>query len=84
MSRQKWSVIDGTCVEAFTWPIESADGRAGIVDQDEFDQLANSGHLNDSHVVSAAEAAHSLLPLVQMKTEPFGEAARPWLRALRS
>lgn len=166
MSKQKWSVTDGTCAEAFSWPVEhlgrdehgtwlgsrqgnpvrqpdgrrveaqehdavwlvsegawwlpafwfttetdltidictpptldgsvwtfvdleldlfrSADGRAGIVDQDEFDQLAKSGHLADSHVVSATKAAQSLLPLVQMKTEPFGEAARPWLRALRA
>jgi predicted RNA-binding protein associated with RNAse of E/G family len=166
MSKQKWSVIDGTCAEAFSWPVEhlgsdehgtwlgsrrgspvrqpdgrsveaqerdavwlvsegawwlpafwftdetdltidictpprldggvwtfvdleldlfrSADGRAGVVDRDEFDQLAASGHLADSHVVSASEAAQTLLPLVQTKAEPFGDAARPWLRALRA
>lgn len=61
----------------------SADGRAGIVDQDEFDDLVQAGHLTDSQVASAAQAAQSLLPLVQGKAEPFGDAAQPWLRALR-
>ena len=166
MSKQKWSVIEGTCAEAFSWPIthlgndqfgtwlgscqgnpvrqpdgrrleaqqydavwlvsesawwlpafwfteetdltidictpprlvgnvwtfvdleldlfRSADGRAGIVDQDEFEELARSGHLADDHIVNATEAAQSLLPLVEMKSEPFGEAARPWLQVLRS
>ena len=165
MSKHKWSVTDGVCAEAFSWPIaclgqdeygtwlgsrqgnsvrrsadrrvepqkhdavwlvspgawwltafwftdatdltidicapptldgdvwtfvdleldlfRSADGQAGIVDQDEFDALASSGHVSDSHLASAADAAESLLPLVQAKAEPFGEAARPWLRALR-
>jgi protein associated with RNAse G/E len=61
----------------------SADGRAGIVDQDEFDELALSGHLTDSQVATATEVAQSLLPLVQMEAEPFGGAARAWLRSLR-
>jgi protein associated with RNAse G/E len=62
----------------------SADGRAGIVDQDEFDELALSGHLTDSQVATAIEVAQSLLPLVQTEAEPFGGAARVWLRSLRS
>lgn len=62
----------------------SADGRAAIVDQDEFDELALSGHLTDSQVATATEVAQSLLPLVQMAAEPFGGAARAWLRPLRS
>lgn len=166
MSKQKWSVSSGTCMEAFSWSIENlgrdnygtwlgaragnpvrqpdghgveaqkhdavwlvadeawslpafwyteqtdltidictppifldgvwtfvdleldlfrrADGHAGIVDQDEFDQLAESGHVPASQLAHAAEAARSLLPLVQAKSEPFGEAARVWLRALRA
>lgn len=56
---------------------------AGIVDQDEFDELALSGHLTDSQVATATEVAQSLLPLVQMDAEPFGGAARAWLRSLR-
>ncbi|MFE5308569.1 DUF402 domain-containing protein [Isoptericola sp. NPDC056605] len=62
----------------------SADGRAGIVDQDEFDELALSGHLTDSQVMTASEVAQALLPLVQSEAEPFGGAARAWLRSLRS
>lgn len=62
----------------------SADGHADIVDQDEFEELAKSGHLAENQLANAAEAAESLLPLLQAKSEPFGDAARPWLRALRS
>ena len=164
ISKQKWSVTEGTCAEAFSWPVvhlgddqfgtwlgsrqgnpvrqadgrrveaqrhdavwlvsdgawwltafwftdetdltvdictpprlvggvwsfvdleldlfRSADGRAGIVDQDEFEELAGSGHLADGQVASAAEAAQSLLPLVEMRSEPFDEAARPWFQVL--
>ncbi|MCC2336383.1 DUF402 domain-containing protein [Cellulomonas wangsupingiae] len=64
--------------------VRAADGRAGIVDQDEFDELALSGHLTDSQVATATEVARALLPLVQMEAEPFGRAARAWLQALRS
>ncbi|MFC7876617.1 DUF402 domain-containing protein [Isoptericola sp. NPDC057391] len=166
MSKRKWSVAEGTCSEAFSWPVEhlgsdehgiwlgsrrgspvrqpdgrrvepqehdgvwlvaegawwvpafwftaatdltidictpprlddavwsfvdleldlfrSADGRAGIVDQDEFDELALSGHLTDRQVANATETAWSLLPDVEAKAEPFGDTARTWLRALRS
>lgn len=164
MSKQKWSVVDGTCAEAISWSVETlgsdefgtwlgsrqgnpvrhrdgrrveaqahdavwlvsegawwlsafwftdetdltidictppvlagnawtfvdleldlfrrADGHAGVVDQEEFDRLVESGHLTDTQVRNAAGAARSLLPLVSAKSEPFGEAARPWLRTL--
>lgn len=60
-----------------------SDGTAGIVDQQEFDELAATGLLMRSQIDNAVVTAKRLLPLVESRTEPFGDAARPWLRRLR-
>lgn len=59
-----------------------ADGTAGIVDEDEFEQLAASGLISPRETRVATEAAQSVLSLVQARAEPLGDAARPWLEAL--
>jgi protein associated with RNAse G/E len=75
---ETWSFLDLE-LDLFRTP----DGRAGIVDQDEFDSLAASGLISDHAIATAEATAHSLLPLVQHRSEPFGDAALPWLRSLR-
>jgi protein associated with RNAse G/E len=61
-----------------------SDGQAAIVDQEEFDLLAASGLVAESELQTAADTARDLLPLIQTRSEPFGDAALPWLRALRA
>ena len=61
-----------------------ADGQAAIVDQEEFDLLAASGLVAESQVQKASETARELLPLIRARSEPFGDAALPWLQALRA
>jgi predicted RNA-binding protein associated with RNAse of E/G family len=60
----------------------AADGRAGIVDQGEWELLAESGLISEEVVRTADEAAETLLSLVEGRTEPFGSAALPWLHGL--
>lgn len=59
-----------------------ADGRAGVVDQDEWDLLVASGLVDDDEVRAVRETASALLPLVEHRAEPFGDAALPWLGGL--
>jgi predicted RNA-binding protein associated with RNAse of E/G family len=75
---ETWSFLDLE-LDLFRTP----DGRAGIVDQDEFEPLAASGLVSDHEVGTADATARALLPLVQRRSEPFGDAALPWLRSLR-
>ncbi|WP_158068462.1 DUF402 domain-containing protein [Serinicoccus sp. CUA-874] len=74
---ETWSFIDLE-LDLFRRP----DGRAGLVDQDEWDLLAGSGLIVDEAVRAAEETARSLLPLVERQVEPFGHAALPWLHGL--
>lgn len=74
---ETWSFIDLE-LDLFRLP----DGRAGIVDQDEWELLAGSGLISDEAVRVVEESARSLLPLVERKVEPFGHAALPWLHTL--
>lgn len=75
---ETWSFLDLE-LDLFRTP----DGRAGIVDQDEFDLLAAPGLLSDREVEMADAAARALLPLVQRRSEPFDNTALPRLRTLR-
>ncbi|RYC13780.1 DUF402 domain-containing protein [Nocardioides zhouii] len=61
----------------------AADGRAGIVDQDEFDLIAASGTLSQHEIETAETTARVLLPLVEQRSEPFDDTALAWLRMLR-
>lgn len=72
-----WSFVDLE-LDLFRRP----DGRAGIVDQDEWEALVAADLLSDDEVITAEGAARSLLPLVEDRVEPFGAAALPWLRSL--
>lgn len=76
---ETWSFVDLE-LDLF----RSADGHAGIVDQEEFDRLAASGLVADSELQKAADTARELLPLIRARSEPFGDAALPWLHALRA
>lgn len=60
----------------------SADGRAGVVDHDEWDLLADSGLLSSSEIRSVSNTAETLLPLLEHRVEPFGSAALAWLHKL--
>jgi predicted RNA-binding protein associated with RNAse of E/G family len=62
----------------------AADGRAGIVDQDEFAVLAASGTLSVSEVEAAEATARALLPLVERRSAPFDDTALAWLEVLRA
>ena len=76
-SGETWSFVDLE-LDLFRRP----DGRAGIVDQDEWDLLAGSGLLSDDEIRAVGETARTLLPLVEDRMEPFGWAALPWLHSL--
>jgi len=76
---ETWSFVDLE-LDLFRRP----DGHAGIVDQDEFDLLAASGLISEREVQQAAETAQELLPLIQARSEPFGDAALHWRQALRA
>lgn len=78
LSEGTWTFVDLE-LDLFRTP----DGRAGIVDQDEFEELARSGYLTDSQARRALDAADALLQLVTDHAEPFGQAALPWLRSLQ-
>ena len=78
LNGETWSFLDLE-LDLFRTP----DGRAGILDQDEFDLLAASGLLSDREVEMADATARALLPLVQHQSEPFDKRALPWLRMLR-
>lgn len=73
-----WSIVD---LELDLY--RNAMGQAGVVDQDEFAGLAASGLVTDRELAAASDTADRLLPLVQLRAEPFGQAARPWLQTLR-
>ena len=62
----------------------AADGRAGIVDQDEFAVLAASGMLAQNEIDTAEATARTLLPLVKRRSEPFDDTAHDWLEVLRA
>ena len=76
-SGETWSFVDLE-LDLFRTP----DGRAGIVDQDEWDLLAGSGLISDGEIRTVGETARTLLPLVEDRMEPFGCAALPWLHSL--
>lgn len=61
----------------------NAEGGAAIVDQDEFAALAAAQLVDESDLSAAEDAADQLLPLVRQRAEPFGQAARAWLRRAR-
>jgi predicted RNA-binding protein associated with RNAse of E/G family len=61
----------------------AADGRSGIVDQDEFAQLAASAVLSAGEIDAAELTARALLPLVERRSEPFDDTALAWLEVLR-
>ena len=58
------------------------DGRAGVVDQDDWDLLVGSGLVSDDAVRTVEETARILLPLVEHRVEPFGDAGLTWLDSL--
>ena len=76
-SGETWSFVDLE-LDLFRRP----DGRAGIVDQDEWDLLAGSGLISKDEIRTVSEAARTLLPLVEDRMEPFDCAALPWLHSL--
>lgn len=77
VSGRTWSFVDLE-LDLF----RAADGRAGIVDEDEWELLAGSGLISDEVVRTAGETARTLLSLVEVRSEPFGGAALPWLQCL--
>jgi protein associated with RNAse G/E len=77
LSGETWTFVDLE-LDLFRRP----DGRAGVVDHDEWDLLAGSGLISDDEIRAATETARTLLPLVEDKVEPFGYAALPWLQSL--
>lgn len=74
---ETWSFVDLE-LDLFRTP----DGRAGVVDQDEWALLAGSGLISDDAVRTVNETARTLLSFVEDRVEPFGDAALPWLRSL--
>lgn len=78
LENETWSFVDLE-LDLF----RRADGRAGIVDQDELDVLATSGLVSTDVAGTANATAQALLPLVQRKSEPFGDAALTWFHSLR-
>ncbi len=76
-SGETWSFIDLE-LDLFRRP----GGRAGIVDQDEWELLAGSGRISEDEILTVNETARTLLQLVEDRRESFGCAALPWLRSL--
>lgn len=60
----------------------NAKGDAGIVDHDEFASLAAARLVSKHDLTTARTTADRLLPLVEQRSEPFGQAAKPWLEKL--
>ena len=74
---ETWSFVDME-LDLF----RSTDGRAGVVDQDDWSRLVASGLVSDDEVRAVNETAKTLLTLVEHRVEPFGHAALPWLHSL--
>jgi protein associated with RNAse G/E len=74
---ETWSFVDME-LDLF----RSTDGRAGVVDQEEWSRLIASGLVSEDEVRSVTEAAKTLLALVEGRTESFGHAALSWLHSL--
>ena len=61
----------------------TAQGEAGIVDQDDFAALSAAQLVPQRDLDAASATADQLLPLVEQRVEPFGAVARAKLRQLR-
>ena len=77
VSGDNWSFVDME-LDLFG----AADGRAGIVDEDEWGALVCSGLITEPVIRAVPQSAKALLPLVIDGVEPFGSAGRVWLQRL--
>lgn len=60
----------------------NAQGQAGIVVQEDFAALAAAGLVPERELTTASTMADQLLPLIEQRAEPFGEASRSWFLRL--